>query len=300
MLSKLIPYLPIQSRIVTNLYKRFCDDEESINTTIKSFREKKIGTILDYAVEQSKFDSKKSANIIVRSTSLLNSDTVAPDFIAIKASSLNLSEMEHIIKNSSVPVLVDAENYDVQKYTHGIVRDFQLEYNTQYDCKVYNTYQSYLKHTYQLLKDDIKLFRDKKRSLGIKLVRGAYLEHERKHNPDILCDNFHRTNMQYNRALLMLLTHKDTHPHISTILATHNRDSINIAMRNASNLSTNKLAFAQLKGIRDDLTDNILENGFQAYKYVPYGPRKDVIPYIVRRAQENKFVLRSLLFNLHH
>lgn len=292
MLSKVIPYLPVESRIFTAIYKRFCDDEQTLRKTIENFQKHKTGVILDYAVEGSKADSSKTSAIILSTARSYN-----PSFVAIKPSSLTIADMRHIMKHSPVPVMVDAEQYDVQKEMHPIVRELQLEFNTPFKCQVYNTYQCYLRHSFQLLQDDMQLFRQKQRALGIKLVRGAYLDHELRRNPNILCANQLQTDANYNRALLMILKHLNTahdhFPRISVVVATHNRRSIELAMR-TSHASTSQLSFAQLKGMRDDLTNMVISHGFQGLKYVPYGPKKEVISYLVRRAQENPFILRSL------
>ena len=132
--------------------------------------------------------------------------------------------------------------------------------------------------------------------LGAKLVRGAYMVHERERArelgyPDPIQPTAEATHASYDAAIRALLLHCPCPERTSVMVASHNRSSVEYAARlllgEESRVPTNRVVFGQLLGMADHLTFTLAAHGLKAYKYVPYGPVREVLPYLIRRAQEN-------------
>jgi len=199
-----------------------------------------------------------------------------------------------------VRVMVDAEWMDIQPAIDHIVHHLQRKYNRDGRPVVFNTYQTYLKGM------DAKVKRDLERSaiegwhFGAKLVRGAYMVSERKkaHQRDVdspVCDTYEDTEANYHRAVDACLMHKGPNGEAEVLVASHNRASIEFTLRRMEELGKgrDKVYFGQLLGMADHLTFTLGANGYNAYKYVPYGPIDEVVPYLIRRTQENSAILGS-------
>lgn len=137
---------------------------------------------------------------------------------------------------------------------------------------------------------------ERKFILGVKLVRGAYMEKERKRAEEKgylspIQPNKESTDKDFNEAVKFCIQHPD---HISVIVATHNEQSNLFAIKllTEKNLPLNHphVHFSQLYGMSDNITYNLAKAGCSVSKYLPFGPIKDVIPYLMRRAQENTSV----------
>ena len=136
--------------------------------------------------------------------------------------------------------------------------------------------------------------------LGAKLVRGAYMDKERAEAghfglPVLINDTKELTDQEYNKALRYCV---DNHKDISVVCASHNaKSSLLFAdMISESGLPKNHphFNFSQLYGMSDNLTFNLAKAGFNVAKYVPYGPLTEVVPYLIRRAKENKAVASDM------
>ena len=201
-------------------------------------------------------------------------------------------------------VLIDAEQARFQPAIDNLVLDLQQTYNavdvTDHPI-IFNTYQCYRKNELEEIKADVERSERYNYHFGAKLVRGAYMESERAiaqllGYPSPIHDTIEDTHQCYNGAVDFLLRH-ETFKNLQVMLATHNQESIERAMRLMDELGIDKQAekvyFAQLMGMSDNLTFNLGKAGYRAYKYVPYGKVKEVVPYLLRRAQENSAVLGS-------
>ncbi|OLL24591.1 Proline dehydrogenase 1, mitochondrial [Neolecta irregularis DAH-3] len=172
-------------------------------------------------------------------------------------------------------LVIDAEEYKYQAGVHLFAVMLSEHVTAQLattEPLVYNTHQMYLRDSMPVLDMHIR----NQYKLGVKLVRGAYLDSE---DPDVLCESYEKTNEQYNAAI-KLCSDRNIH----TIVATHNHDSIKIA----TSLENPRISYAQLLGMADDISHYLAHHGQQVYKYIPYGSVQDVVPYLVRRAHENK------------
>jgi proline dehydrogenase len=203
-------------------------------------------------------------------------------------------------------VLVDAEQARYQPAINNLVLELQQEYNATEKTDspiIFNTYQCYLKDTAKRLRLDLERSDRYSYHFGAKLVRGAYMESERKlaekkGYPDPIHDTIEDTHRTYNESVEFLLRHAvESDKKLEIMCATHNQHSIEMTIKLMDELGIDKssstICFAQLLGMSDNLTFNLGDYGYNAYKYVPYGEVKKVIPYLVRRVRENSAVLES-------
>lgn len=255
---------------------------------------------------------------------LIHALQVRAHSVAKKASDLNVS------------LLIDAEQSWFQPAIDVISIGLQQTFNDLNHTSqpvIFNTYQCYLKDSLDRIKEDLARSKRRGYHFGAKLVRGAYMHRERTRAaelgyPSPIHDSFQETNDCYNDSVDFLLrqisnnnvnNHTMNKPLIEVMCATHNKESIEKAIDTleilgGSNASPEEneqqqrkissfLSFAQLYGMSDDLTIPLGKNGYHVYKYVPYGKVQEVIPYMLRRAQENGDVLgksqyeRQLILN---
>lgn len=206
--------------------------------------------------------------------------------------------MEKIISMAAatkVSVLVDAEETWIQDPVDALTMQMMAKYNKERPV-VYNTIQLYRSDRLQFLKDSFKEAENKSFILGAKLVRGAYMEKERKraeelNYPSPIQPNKTSTDKDYNEAVKFSIEHIDK---IALIVASHNEHSNLYAtqLMQEKGIPTGHahVHFSQLYGMSDNITFNLARAGYQVSKYLPFGPIKDVIPYLMRRAQENSSV----------
>jgi proline dehydrogenase len=194
-----------------------------------------------------------------------------------------------------VSVFFDAEESWIQDTLDHLVWLMMKRYNKK-KVVVYNTFQLYRKDRLQFLLESFDRAREAGFKLGAKLVRGAYLLKEGIRaaengaetpiNPDK-----HSTDDHYNTALRFCLDHLDT---LAVCNATHNAESallqVDIMQKKGIPNNHPNTLFSQLYGMSDNLTFNLASAGFRVAKYLPYGQVKEVIPYLIRRAQENTSV----------
>lgn len=194
-----------------------------------------------------------------------------------------------------VAVYWDAEESWVQDEIDSLVDEFMAEFNTQ-KAIVFNTFQLYRSDKLQYLKDSIKLAKENNYILGAKLVRGAYIEKENEwaldhHVPSLIHSNKKAVDKDYNKAMKICLKEVNQ---VAVCIASHNEQSNLLATAIMEDLEISpghpNVAFSQLYGMGDFITFNLADNGYNAGKYLPYGPVKEVIPYLIRRAQENSSV----------
>ena len=195
----------------------------------------------------------------------------------------------------NVPVLIDAEESWIQDAIDELVEAMMLEFNHN-EAIVYNTFQLYRTDRLAYLKASHNRAQNSGYILGAKLVRGAYMEKERdrakkKGYPSPINASKQETDDDYNAALLYCVQNiKD----IRLIAGTHNEDSSRKLMElmQAAHLaeSDSRIFYSQLYGMSDNISFNLAHAGFNVVKYVPYGPVKLVMPYLIRRAEENTSV----------
>ncbi|XP_056433073.1 hydroxyproline dehydrogenase isoform X2 [Gadus chalcogrammus] len=202
-----------------------------------------------------------------------------------------------------VRVLVDAE-YTYMNPALSLVTMAMMKKFNQGGVWIWNTYQCYLKEARGFLQEALDVSSREGFSLGVKLVRGAYMDKERRQaekedRPDPVHDSWENTNHSYNgnMELLMDLISQDPQRY-RVIIATHNEESVRRTVQRIEELGVDKgggsVCFGQLLGMCDHVSLTLAEQGYAVYKSVPYGSVEDTMPYLVRRAQENRTVLQGI------
>jgi proline dehydrogenase len=192
-------------------------------------------------------------------------------------------------------VLVDAEETWIEDPVD-VLTILMIEQFNRERAVVYNTIQLYRADRLVFLKDSYEAAVQRNFILGAKLVRGAYMEKERKRSREkgyispIQPDKA-ATDGDYNAGLAFCITHLDR---IALIVASHNEYSnlyaVQLLQEKGLSLGHPHIHFSQLYGMSDNITFNLVKAGCAVSKYLPFGPIRDVIPYLMRRAQENSSV----------
>lgn len=315
--------LPIKSLIKATIFKHFCGGEtiEECDTTIKKLYKGGVGTILDYSVEGEEeehiFDA--TCDEIIKTIKRAAGDKAVPitvfkvtgvgrfgllEKLDAKAqlSAQEIAEWEKIqarvlaicskAYESAVPVMIDAEETWIQDTIDILALDMMRKFNKE-KIIVYNTYQVYRHDKLASLKHDNSTAVKEGFILGAKLVRGAYMEKERKRAAEmgykcLIQPDKASTDRDYNAALYFCIDNLDR---LAFVAGTHNENSCRLLadLLNEKQISHNHphVYFSQLLGMSDNLSFNLADAGYNVAKYVPYGPVKAVLPYLFRRAQEN-------------
>ncbi|MBE9465311.1 proline dehydrogenase family protein [Dyadobacter subterraneus] len=316
-------HLPIKNLIRYTIFEQFCGGEtiSDCQQTISTLANSGVGTILDYSVEgednENSFDA--TAAEILRTIQKASESTDIP-FSVFKITGIASTELlekvqrkEILSENETaayervkqrveklcalanklnVRIFVDAEESWVQNVIDDLTYEMMEKYNKE-KAIVYNTYQFYRHETLQALKSAYLVARQKGYVLGGKLVRGAYMEKERMRareqeyfNP--IHTSKEATDKDYNAAIDFCLENVE---HISICLGTHNEYSSQYCTCKMKKLGIKnddqRIYFAQLLGMSDNISYNLAKVGYNVAKYVPYGPIDAVLPYLIRRAEEN-------------
>lgn len=315
--------LPISGLIKTTVYKHFCGGTtiEDSQKTIDKLWKAHIGTILDFSAEgkETKEDFNRAMNETISSIKKANMESSIP-FSVFKPTGLarfsllekisNNSELsenekleqsdfenriENICKTASenkVPVFIDAEESWIQNAIDEIAIRMMRKFN-QKEVFIFNTLQLYRHDRVKYLEDILITSREEKFFIGLKLVRGAYHEQEidRAKKEAYKCPvhlKKENTDLDYNQALTLCIENIDI---VSVCAGTHNEESSSLLVDLLEKYNISKddkrVYFSQLLGMSDHISYNAAKKGFNVVKYVPYGPVKDVLPYLIRRAKEN-------------
>ncbi|XP_067084421.1 proline dehydrogenase 1, mitochondrial [Osmerus mordax] len=204
-------------------------------------------------------------------------------------------------EDHGVRLMVDAEQTYLQPAISRLTLEMQRIYNKDKPV-IFNTYQCYLKEAYDNVSMDVELSRREGWCFGAKLVRGAYMYQERSRAREIGYDDpinpdYDFTNLMYHRCLDYVLDEIGLHRKANVMVASHNEDTVKHTIRRMNELgltpTENKVYFGQLLGMCDQISFPLGQAGFPVYKYVPYGPVDEVIPYLSRRAQENRGFMKG-------
>jgi len=196
---------------------------------------------------------------------------------------------------ANVGVLVDAEETWIQDPVDAITMLMMDEYNKD-RLVIYNTIQLYRQDRLEFLKKSYEAALERNFLLGAKLVRGAYMEKERRRAeengyPSPIQPSKNASDKDYNDAVRFCIDHLEN---IGLIVASHNEHSNLLATQLLQErdyaLNHPHVHFSQLLGMSDNITFNLAKAGCSVSKYLPFGPIKDVVPYLMRRAQENTSV----------
>jgi proline dehydrogenase len=318
--------LPVEGLIRSTVFDHFCGgvNEEDCLIAIDNMFTKGVSSVLDYSVEgkasENQFDDAlvkilKIVNfcyereampiVVFKPTAFGRFYLYEKKSEAIRFSPEEQAEWDRIInrfrkvcklaKEKDVEVLIDGEESWMQSAADDLVEDMMREFNTE-KAIVYNTLQlyrwdrlDYLKALHERAKsDDFKI--------GMKIVRGAYMEKERDRAEELnykspICETKVITDNNFDSGLKYIL---ENNKDISIFIGTHNEESCYLAMNLMNELnidkSDNNVWFGQLYGMSDHISFNLANQGYNVAKYLPFGPVKDVMPYLIRRAEENTSV----------
>eukprot|EP00743_Colponemidia_sp_Colp-15_P001127 GILK01001239.1.p1 GENE.GILK01001239.1~~GILK01001239.1.p1 ORF type:complete len:545 (-),score=91.63 GILK01001239.1:96-1514(-) len=210
---------------------------------------------------------------------------------------LNALAAEASKKN--VRIMVDAEQTYLQPAIDSCTLDLQSRFNME-EPVIYNTYQCYLKGTESRVKSDLERAKRQGFQFAAKVVRGAYMVEERRkavefRYEDPIHNTISDTHDAYNRTVDHILQHISR---AALCVASHNEHSVGFATSKMEEYGiaadSSSVVFGQLLGMCDYITYALSNNNYKAYKYVPYGPVHEVIPYLLRRAQENSDIFGSV------
>ncbi|MFN5620499.1 MAG: proline dehydrogenase family protein [Flavobacteriales bacterium] len=318
--------IPIGWAIKGNIFKQFCGGEtisECRNAT-QGLSKFNIGTILDYSVEgkenESDFENTKAETILTIEAAAKDPGIPFCVFKVTGIARFSLLEkvnakepltdqevlewqrvrdrVDTICSHAAkleVPIFIDAEDSWIQDAIDDLANEMMEKFNAQ-KAIVYNTIQLYRHDRLAFLKESFKTAETRNYYLGVKLVRGAYMEKERSRSQslgyrDPIQPDKASCDRDFDLAVAFCL---DNINRISICAGTHNEQSsmmLATALDNRGIMRDDKrVFFAQLYGMSDHLSFNLANAGFNVAKYLPYGPIREVIPYLIRRAQENTSV----------
>jgi proline dehydrogenase len=319
--------LPFAQTIVKHtIFEQFCGGislEDSKKSIEKLYRFNTL-TILDYGAEakESEADFELTKNEFIKAINFAAASESVP-ILSIKITGMarfglleslhrgeqlsaeESAEYQRVVSrtdevcrtafNQKIAVFVDAEESWIQDPIDEIVELMMSKYN-QERVAVYNTYQMYLSAKLDYLYASFERAKQGNYILGAKIVRGAYMEKEAKRAeamgyPNPINPSKAATDELYNKALVFCIEHYEK---IASCCASHNQESAllqaNLIAQKGIAPNHPHLTFCQLYGMSDNLTFNLADAQYNVGKYMPYGTVKEVIPYLIRRAQENSSV----------
>ena len=197
--------------------------------------------------------------------------------------------------DKDVNLLIDAEESWMQDAADDLVEEMMMQFNKE-KALIFNTLQMYRWDRLDYLKALHQRAIANQFHIGMKLVRGAYMEKEAeraslKGNKNPICASKQATDENFNAGIAYMMEHIDK---MALFAGTHNEMSSYLVMELMANkgLSKNdsRIWFGQLYGMSDNISYNLAANGYNVAKYLPFGPVRDVMPYLIRRAQENTSV----------
>jgi proline dehydrogenase len=319
-------HLPISPLFRYTVYQHFCGGEtfEECKLTITKLKKYKSYAMLNYGVElkerEEDFDKTIEKNIEALEFAGQNKDVKV---LCIKITGFGrfglfekiqsgkklteteseeldrvVARLDKLCKSASgndVSIYVDAEESWIQDPLDEMVEHAMAKYNKQ-KAVIFNTLQMYRWDRLDYLHQQFSQAKEKGFILGVKLVRGAYMEKERARALQLaykspINKDKHAVDKDFNEAMNFCLDNLDQ---VSVCIASQSEESNMLAIQHIDKRKIDRkhphILFAQLYGMGDNITFNLARLGFNACKYLPYGPVKDVIPYLIRRAQENTSV----------
>ncbi len=315
--------LPIAPLIRATIFKQFCGGESITDCakTIQHLHKYKIGTILDYSVEGESTEQAFDATCeeTIATIKRAQNDSAIP-FSVFKVTGLarfgllekldaqqtltesEVKEFERVKErvrkicqtayDLNVRIFIDAEESWIQKTIDQLAMDMMRLFNRE-KVIVYNTFQFYRHDSLEIMKNFDATLKAEGVMMGVKLVRGAYMEKERKraeelNYPSPIQPDKASSDRDYDLGLLYCIENINR---VAICAGTHNEKSskylVDLMSKHGIAANDERIYFSQLLGMSDNLSYNLADAGFNVAKYVPYGPVKSVLPYLFRRAQEN-------------
>ena len=318
--------LPVEGLIRSTVFDHFCGgvNEEDCLPVIDNLYAKGVSSVLDYSVEgketEEQFDN--AVKKILKIVQFCDEREAIPIVVfkptgfgrfklyqkITEGKQLTDTEKEEwnrvverfkavceLAKEKDVEVLIDAEESWMQDAADELVEEMMRLYNKD-KAIVYNTLQCYRWDRLDYLKSLHERAKSEGFKVGMKIVRGAYMEKERSRAEEFsykspICENKNATDGIFDNTLTYILNNLGD---ISIFIGTHNEKSSYLAMelmeKYKIDKSDNNVWFGQLYGMSDHISFNLASKGYNVAKYIPFGPVKDVMPYLIRRAEENTSV----------
>ncbi|NER16464.1 proline dehydrogenase family protein [Spongiivirga citrea] len=319
-------HLPVEGLIRATVFDHFCGgvNESDCLPKIDRMYTKGIQTILDYSVEgkENEEDFDAAMNKKISLIDFANNKEEIP-FAVMKPTALGRFEIwqkvtekvdltaeeqaewertqkriDAICKaahNANVGLLIDAEESWMQDASDDLVEEMMRRYNKN-SCIIYNTLQCYRWDRLDYMKQLHQKGQAEGFIVGMKIVRGAYMEKENdraeeKGYATPICKDKATTDKNFNSCMRYIL---DNLSEISLFVGTHNEESTLLCLQLMEELNIEKnvhsVWFGQLYGMSDQITYNLAQEGYNTIKLIPFGPVKEVMPYLIRRAEENTSV----------
>jgi len=319
-------HLPVESLIRSTVFDHFCGGVNEIDClrVVDKMHTKGVSSVLDYSVEGKEDETQFDAALTMTLKTIeFAKERQAIPFAVFKPtgfgrlrlyekvgeqSDLSFAEQEEwkrIINRfdlacksafeKDVLLLIDAEESWMQDAADAIVTDMMRKYNKQ-KAIVFNTLQMYRWDRLAYLKQLHKQAQTEDFYIGMKLVRGAYMEKENERAAERglkspICISKEATDINYNAAVAYMIENIDK---MAVFAGTHNEESSYMLMQlmEEKEISKNdhRIFFGQLLGMSDNISFNLAASNYNVAKYLPFGPVSDVLPYLIRRAEENTSV----------
>ncbi len=319
-------HLPVEGLIRATVFDHFCGGttEDDCLTVVDKMFTKGVSSVLDYSVEGNEEEEQFDAALeMTLKTIEFAKERDAIPFAVFKPTGFGrfylyekigekqpltveeqtewnrvVARFDQVCKaahDKDVALLIDGEESWMQDAADEIVTDMMRKYNKQ-KAIVFNTLQLYRHDRLDYLKKLHEQAKTEGFYIGMKLVRGAYMEKENKRAeekgyPTPICESKEATDINYDATVVYMMEHLDR---MSIFAGTHNELSsyklIELMEAKGVLKNDNRIWFGQLYGMSDNISYNLAEHGYNVAKYLPFGPVRDVMPYLIRRAEENTSV----------
>ncbi|MGD1981083.1 MAG: proline dehydrogenase family protein [Flavobacteriaceae bacterium] len=318
-------HLPVEGLIRATVFDHFCGgvSEQDAMNVVTSLDSVGVCSVLDYSVEgkeeQSQFDATRDK---VLSLIEFSKDKSTMPFAVFKPTGLGrfkiweawaqgtlkgplgeewnrvtqrYDDLARAAQSSDLRLLIDAEESWMQDGADALCTQMMFRYNKETPV-VFNTLQCYRHDRLDYLKELHLQAKAKGVKLGFKVVRGAYMEKENERAkergyPSPICRDKNHTDEVFDTVVSYILQNLDD---ISLFIGSHNEEStlkaLDLMTKLGIDQNDSRVWFGQLYGMSDHITYNLSNQGYNAAKYIPFGPVKDVMPYLIRRAEENTSV----------
>ena len=319
-------HLPVEGIIRATVFDHFCGgvSEEDCLQVVDKMYTKRVSSVLDYSVEgkeeEAQFDA--ALEMTLKTIEFAKAKQAIP-FAVFKPTGLGrfylyeklgegkaltaeeqtewnrvVARFEKVCQTAfekDVMILIDGEESWMQDAADDLVTDMMRKYNKE-KALIFNTLQMYRWDRLDYLKRVHEQAKAEGFHIGMKVVRGAYMEKEAKRaeekgykNP--ICESKQATDDNYDACIDYMMQHLNM---MAIFAGTHNELSsyklMELMAQKGISKNDNRIWFGQLYGMSDNISYNLAENGYNVAKYLPFGPVRDVMPYLIRRAQENTSV----------
>lgn len=319
-------HLPVKGIIRKTVFDHFCggETEEECLKVVNKMYAKGVSSVLDYSVEgkeeEKEFD--KAVQVTLKTIEYAKSNTGIP-IVVFKPTGFGRFELyeklgegktlteaeqkewDRVVQRydlvcktafeNDIIILIDAEHSWMQDAADDLIEEMMVRYNKE-KAIVFGTLQMYRWDRLDYLKKLHQRAKQQGFHIGMKVVRGAYMEVEanrakEKGYKNPICESKEATDINYNNAIAYMMEHIDE---MGIFAGTHNEESslklMNLVKEKGLAVNDRRVWFGQLYGMSDNISFNLANQGYNVAKYLPFGPVKDVMPYLIRRAEENTSV----------